>query len=287
MSRREFLGDRGYLTYALGEKYVELAYLQALSIKSTQKNDKYAIIVDRANESLARQYEHVFDKIIAINYTPMDWDMTQHHWALRLTPWRETIMLDADIVFTSSVDHWWPTLRLRDVCLTNQVFDFRGNRITSRRHRKLFDENMLPDVYAGVMYFRYSQFATEFFLLLRLIADSWDWIADEHLVKNDDKRLRIDESVALAARIVGVQNVTLSAPIPTFVHAKSGLWGLSEQQPWYEQLYTECENGLIVGHHIQRLPFHYHHKEWITDDIIRTYERNHIKLPSSDKRIHP
>lgn len=278
MSRREFLGEQGYLTFALGERYVELAYLQALSIKKTQTNNRYAVVVDRANESLARQYESVFDKIVVINHTPVGWDMSQHHSALRFTPWRETIMLDADMIFTASVDHWWPTLRLRDVCLTSQVFDFRGNKITSRRHRKLFDDNLLPDVYAGMMYFRYSSFASEFFLLLRFIADSWDWIANEHLVKNDDKRLRIDESVALAARIMGVQNVTLPVAIPAFVHAKSGLWGLSEQQPWYEQLYTECEDGLIVGHHPQRLPFHYHHKEWVTNDIIRAYERNYEKL---------
>lgn len=283
MSKREFQGDTGYLTFAFGERYVELAYIQALSIKSTQQHSNYAVVVDKANELLAQKYKHVFDKIFVMNHTPRGWDMTQHHWALQITPWRETIMLDADIVFTSSVDHWWPALRLRDVCLTSQVFDFRGNRITSRRHRKLFDENLLPDVYAGVMYFRYSQFASEFFLLLRLIADSWDWIATEHLVKNDDKRLRIDESVALAARIVGVHNVTLPTAIPTFVHAKSGLWGLSEQQPWYEQLYTECEDGLIVGHHSQRLPFHYHHKEWVTDDITRIYERNHSKLTESDQ----
>lgn len=282
MSQREFLEEQGYLTFALGKRYVELAYLQALSIKKTQKMNRYAVVVDQANESFARQHEDVFDKIIVMKYEPKEWDMTQHHWALRFTPWRETIMIDADIVFTSSIDHWWNTLRLRDVCLTNQVFDFQGNRITSRRHRKLFDENLLPDVYAGMMYFRYSQFATEFFLLLKLIADSWDWIATDHLVKNDDKRLRIDESVALAARIMGVQNVTLPVAIPAFVHAKSGLWGLSEQQPWYEQLYTECEDELIVGHHIQRLPFHYHHKEWATDDIIGTYERNHRKLHQGD-----
>lgn len=281
MSQREFLADQGYLTFALGIDYVRLAYLQALSIKTTQTNSNYAVVIDRNSELFAQQYKHVFDKIITIDYLPLEWDMTQHHRALRLTPWRETIMLDADIVFTSSNDHWWSALRLKDVCLTSQVADFRGNRITSRRHRRLFDENLLPDVYAGMMYFRYSQFATEFFLLLSQITQEWEWISAEHLVKNEDDRFRIDEAVSLAARMMGVHNVTLPAAIPTFVHAKSGLWNLSEQQPWYEQLYTECNDKLIVGHHKQRLPFHYHHKEWATDDIIQQHERNYQEFLSS------
>jgi hypothetical protein len=281
MSQRSFRGEQGFLTFALGEKYVKLAYLQALSIKTSQKINNYAVVVDSTNEALAKQYHHVFDKILVINHSPSEWDMTQHYRAFALTPWRETVMLDADILFNESVDHWWPVLRNKDVCLTNQVFNFREELITSRKYRKLFDENLLPDVYAGVMYFRYSQFANEFFFLLREITNNWTWIANDHLIKNDDKRFRIDEAVALAARIMGKEHVTLPIPIPAFVHGKEGLWKLSEQQPWHEQLYVEYDDKLLVGHYPQRLPFHYHHKEWINDDIIRTYERNYQKLSSS------
>lgn len=285
MSQRSFRGEQGYITVALGEKYVKLAYLQALSIKLTQKINNYAIIVDAANEALAKQYQHVFDKILVIDYKPTEWDMTQHYRAFALTPWRETIMLDADIIFTSSVDHWWNAVVLRDVCLTKNVFNFREELITSRKHRKLFDVNLLPDVYAGVMYFRYSQFASEFFTLLKNITINWNWVATEHLIKNEDKRFRIDEAVALASRIMGEEHTTLPIPIPSFVHGKEGLWGLLETQPWHEQLYVEYNDKLIVGHYPQRLPFHYHHKDWITDDIIGTYERNYSQLNTSTRRV--
>lgn len=282
MSKREFKGEQGYITFAIGSKYLKLAYVQAMSIKLTQKNNNYAVIVDKQNEEEAKKYGNVFDQIIVVDYVPVEWDMSQHWQVFPLTPWRETIMLDADIIFPSSIDHWWTALRQRDVCLTNQVRDFREDVVTTRRYRKLFDENLLPDVYGGFVYFRYSQFTVEFFALIKMITANWEWIAKEHLIKNDDLRIRVDEMFALATRIMGVQHLTLPISIPTFVHGKSGAWGLSEQQPWYEQLYTECNgNSLIVGHYQQRLPFHYHHKEWITDDIIRRYERNYEKFTNS------
>lgn len=284
MSQRNFLNEQGYLTFALGEKYVKLAYLQALSIKTSQKINNYAVIVDKSNESLAQQYK-VFDKVIVLDYVPNEWDMTQHYRAFALTPWRETILLEADIIFSTSLDHWWSALRLRDVCLTSQVFNFREDRITSRVHRKLFDINHLPDVYAGVMYFRYSQFSANFFGLLKQITSEWEWFAKEHLIRNENKQFRIDEAVAIAARIIGEELVTLPIPIPAFVHGKSELWDLPWSQPWYELLYAEYDDKLIVGHHYQRLPFHYHHKEWITDDIIRAYERNYSKLSQSNSGI--
>jgi hypothetical protein len=85
---------------------------------------------------------------------------------------------------------------------------------------------------------------------------------------------------------MGKQYVTLPIPIPTFVHGKGGAWGLSEQTPWYEQLYVEWDNSVpIIGHYHQRLPLHYHHKEWITNDIIERYERNYNESYKGIERI--
>lgn len=276
MSKKTFDGEQGYITFALGADYLKLAYLQALSIKTTQKINNYAVIIDKTAKADLDKYAHVFDKVIELDYEVNDWDMTQHYRVFALTPWRETVMVDADIVFNESVDHWWSAMRLRDVCLTREVKDFREDIITSRRCRKLFDENLLPNVYAGFVYFRYTQLAAEFFSLISSISSNWDWIAKEHLIKNDDKRIRIDEVFSLATRIFGIQNVTLPIAIPTFIHGKEVLWNLREHQPWYKQLYVELtKDKLLVGHYNQRLPLHYHHKEWVTENVINRYKRNY------------
>lgn len=284
MSKREFLDQQGYITFAFGEQYLKLAYAQALSIKATQKKNNFAVIVDNSSNAHIEKYSYAFDKVIHINYDAQDWDMSQHWRVFWLTPWKETVMLDADMIFTKSIDHWWDILRLKEVCLTNQIKDFRENTITSRKHRQLFDANLLPDVYAGFMYFRYSEFATEFFSLVKMLFVNWEWIAKEHLIKNENLKIRIDEIFSLATRIIGIQHVTLPGSIPTFVHGKEVLWKLSEQQPWYDQLFTELtDDNFLVGHYKQRLPFHYHHKEWITNDIIEQLERNYKKLTNSSQ----
>ncbi len=282
MSQREFQAEQGYLTFALGEKYLRLAYAQAMSIKLTQKINNCAVIVDKISADNNPQFLKVFDKTIIIDYNPISWDMTQHHRAFGLTPWRETVLLEADMLLPHSIDHWWDTMRLRDVCLTTTVKDFRENIITSRKHRKLFDINLLPNVYAGFVYFKYGQFSQEFFFIVKNIINEWDWFSKEFLIKNEDKRVRIDEVFSIAARIYGIQNVSLPIPIPTFIHGKEGLWGLTEQQPWYDQLFTEWDKHVpLIGHYRQRLPLHYHHKDWITDDVIREYERNYKEFFTS------
>lgn len=282
MSKREFKAEKGFLTFAIGKQYVKLAYIQAMSIKLSQEIKNIAIVVDNESASELEDCLQVFDHVIKINHSPTNWDMTQYWRALQLTPWRETILVEADIIFPTSIDHWWAILQQKEVCITNNVRDFRENKITTRKYRKLFDENLLPDVYAGFMYFRYSQFAVEFFLLIRLIMENWEWISKEHLIKNENYKVRIDEVFSLATRIMGIQNLTLPVPIPTFVHGKCSAWGLSEQLPWYEQLYVEWNNNIpIVGHYHQRLPFHYHYKDWITKDVIKQFERNYQKFIKS------
>lgn len=282
MSKRNFKADQGFLTFAIGKEYVKLAHIQALSIKLTQKINNVAIVVDNESVEELDKYSHVFDHVIKIDHSPSEWDMTQYWRAFQLTPWRETILVEADMIFPTSIDHWWSALQQREVCLTNQVKDFRENTITTRKYRKLFDVNLLPDVYAGLIYFRYTQFSMEFFAVIKSIMENWKWVSKEHLIKNENPTVRIDEVFSLATRIVGIQNVTLPISFPTFTHGKSGAWGLSDNLPWYEQLYVEWYNNVpIIGHYHQRLPLHYHYKEWITEDVINRYERNYFKLNKS------
>lgn len=280
---RQFKAEQGYLSFALGAKYLDCAYVQALSIKCTQKYNNYAVVVDKkTNELIEEDQRKVFDYVHVLDYEPSDWDMSQDWRALSITPWRETIMLNADMIFTTSVDHWWDTLRLREVCFATHIEDFKNQKITSREHRKLFDKNNLPNIYTAFFYFRYSMTATTLFNYVKQIIDNWDFFSKEYLIGNTDSRIRNDEVFAIAAKIIGIEEVTLPHNIPRFVHGKEILWGLSSQSPWYEQLYTEWDGIQIkIGHHPIFTPLHYHHKEWLTNDIRRRFERNYKELNRS------
>ena len=66
-------------------------------------------------------------------------------------------------MFTDDINHWLHALRLRDICLSYNCRDYQGHRVTKTAYRKFFGLNDLPDVYNGMMYFRWSQTAVDFF----------------------------------------------------------------------------------------------------------------------------
>lgn len=281
---REYKGDRGYLTFALGKGYVKHAAAQAMSIKLTQKQvTACAVVVDDiAAAEITDDQRRLFDEIIPVSYKAVGWDMSQECNAWPLTPWRETIKTDADMLFTSSIDHWWQHLQTRGMCITSCIRDFRGNVITSRRHRQLFDENLLPNVYSALTYFNQSEIAYQFFSAARGATIDWPWIAKQHLIKNDDPTLRTDELFAISARIVGEEHVTWPAAFPAFVHMKEEINNLSTSKPWHKQLPCYWENKkFFVGNHQQSLPFHYHHKELLDAGLYESIKRDYRKLVES------
>lgn len=267
---------RGFLTFAIGEDYLRMAYAQALSIKASQTNNNYAVIVDEATFKLVEPKHYlVFDHVGKL-LEPVNNPMEAEWQAYTLTPWDLTIKLDADMLLMSSIDHWWQHLAEHDIVMSTTAIDFRGNKITSRAHRKLFDDNLLPDVYTAFMFFQAGKDSSSIFYYAERFTKAW---ADSG-IQTIDSKLKTDELFAVCARIVGAEKVTLPIALPAFVHGKSELWGLGSV-PWYEQLYTQWDNDkLRVGHHVQSLPFHYHHKEWLTDDIVERLERQHSNTGS-------
>ena len=280
--------DCGFLTFAIGSAYLNMARLQAMTIKITQHRVKnFAVVVDSSTADEIKDADNsMFDEIIIINRSAVDWDMRNEWMAFDLSPWRNTFKTDADMIFPASIDHWWPMLQHRNVVIASKAFDFRGEEITSRWHRRLFDENLLPNAYSAMTFFRYSKEAKLFYDTVRDITNDWDWVASQRLIKNDDPRPRTDEIYALSAQILGAENHLMPSIVPSFVHMKSRLNGLSTLRPWYEQIYNYWEDGaLFVGNIAQTLPFHYHEKEWINGRTIAGINRDYQKSRASDRSI--
>ena len=131
----------GFVTFAVNSKdvdYLELAYLQALNVKATQQNNRYAVIVDPATKELINEnHRSVFDYIIDLpldNYVDTNGPDYSNEWKVfRLTPFKETIKLEADLLFTRSIDHWWTAFRLKNICLSTGTKNYFGINSTIRR----------------------------------------------------------------------------------------------------------------------------------------------------------
>ena len=274
------LAQQGFLTIAQNSDvdYLRLAYVQAMSVKLTMPTAKYAVIVDKPTyEQITDKHRRVFDHIILlpVDYAKNDpWKLANEWQVFNLTPFKETIKVECDILSTRSSEHWWTAFRLRDVVLSLGCRDYQGNPAQSRRYRQVFDDNNLPDTYNGLMYFRYSQLANDFFNMSRQIYANWDFIRD-HVLKNcRDERPTTDVVYAIAANNLGVENCTLpECNFINFTHMKNAINGWPETTPWPDLVISEFNLPMIRINNVNQYhPIHYQYKEWITDDVVERFE---------------
>jgi hypothetical protein len=182
-----------------------------------------------------------------------DWQMFQ------VSPYRQTIKLEADMICASPFDHWWTLFENRDVVISRGARDFYGNQSQSRAYRKTFDDNNLPDLYNAITYWRLSITAREFFQLVRHIFENWTEY--KKILKFADDEASTDLVYAMAACILGEENVTLPIGVgPTIVHMKQHINNL-QGPDWTKELVWE-HNPLRINTVAQHGMFHYYVKEW-------------------------
>ena len=274
--------QKGYVTFAQNTDtvdYLELAYIQALNIKATQKTAKYAVIVDaQTKEKVNEIHRSVFDYIIDL---PMDYNEPTSNWKLAnewqvfyLTPFKETIKLESDLLFTRSIEHWWTAFRLRNIVLSTGCRDYRGHKSYVRKYRKLFDDNKLPDVYNGLMYFRFSREAKQFFDTARTIASNWEYLRDNVLKNCREDSPSTDVLYAITARLIGEDVCTMpSMDFINFVHLKPAINGLAETERVTDIYLKEFDRGMIrIGNINQLSPLHYYEKDFVTTEMKDWYE---------------
>ena len=269
--------QRGFLTVACNTEktdYLHLAYCQALNIKKTQKNSSYAVIVDQNTlTKVTEAHKKVFDYIIIAsdhNFGPFGTEA----FLFELTPFKETIKLESDLLFTRSIDHWIDAFRLRDIVLSVGCKDYQQNSSDVRKYRKVFDDNNLPDVYNGLMYFRFTKTAKDFFDTVKQVYSNWDEISS-NLKNCRDLIPTTDVVFALAANLIGRELCTLpSANFINFVHMKPGINKFSEELNFNEVFVTEFDQGMIRINNINQYhPVHYYDKTFVTDEMLKYYEQ--------------
>jgi hypothetical protein len=266
----------GFLTVACNTEqtnYLQLAYVQALNVKQTQKNNQFAVVVDKATrQKVTDQHKKTFDYIIEApehSFGPYGTEA----FLFELTPFKETIKLESDLIFTRSIDHWIHAFRLRDVMLSTGCRDYKQQIAVSRRYRKAFDDNNLPDIYNGLMYFRFTKTARDFFDTAKKIYSEWNSIVNT--LKNCREEVPSTDIVfALAARTIGEELCTLpSADFVNFVHMKPAINGFNEGLAFDEVFVTEIDHNMIRVNNINQLhPLHYYNKNFVKQ-VAEHYER--------------
>ncbi len=271
---RQFYNQQGFLTFAINNSntdYLRLAYLQALNIKATQKIKNVSVIVDQETLlCVTDKHRRVFEHIIPTNKLENPFANEWHAWWL--TPYKETVKLESDLLFTRSIDHWWDAFRLHEVCLSHGCRNYKQELSTVRKYRQVFDTNNLPDVYNGLMYFRYSETSKKFFNLARQIFENWTAIQQE--LKNCDVPATTDLVYAIAAKLMDEPCYNPSLDFINFVHMKPGIQEWSDDESWMEYCVHGIRDNMIHVNNLNQLhPFHYQDKNYATDELINYYEQ--------------
>ena len=233
--------ERGYLIPAIGDKYVACADRLAASIRWFHPTANITILTQ---EMLPYGDQGGFAN---------DWQV------FAASPYRQTIKLEADMICASPIDHWWTLLENRDLVISQGARTFYDDLAESRYYRKIFDANTLPDVYNAITYWRLSNAAREFFDLVKQIFEQWD--SYKRVLKFPDELPTTDVVYAIAAVILGPENVTLPAGLgPTIVHMKRYINPIQTDN-WTKELVWE-NDPFRINTVAQWGLVHYHVKEW-------------------------
>lgn len=269
---------KGFLVLAQNNKedYVRMASVLAMSLKATQKKHANISIIIEDENQISGRYVQFFDEIFELN------DPGGEHWKIGnkwryfdLTPYEETVVLDADMLFLSDVSDWWEILSQQDFCFTTEVKTFRGETATSDYYRKVFTSNSLPNIYTAFFYFKKNEKSERFFKLVETIFRNWKEFYSRFLQDDVPGFLSGDVAYALALKILGVEDPVFPlSSIPTFVHMKSRLQNAGKMsEDWTKHFDIFFQDGmLMIENYRQYLPFHYFVKSFLTKEIEEFYE---------------
>lgn len=221
----------------------------------------YVACADRLADSIRRWHPSAHITIVTRDMLPHgDLGGYANDWQIfQISPYRQTVKLEADMIAASPIDHWWTMFEHHDVVISQGCRTIYNEPSETRFYRKIFDANNLPDVYNAITYWRLSLTAKEFFGTVRSIFENWDQY--RKMLKFPEDTPSTDVVYAMAAKIMGVETVTLPPGYgPNIVHMKRHHQPI-QGDDWTQELVWE--NNPVRINTVAQFGFvHYHIKDW-------------------------
>jgi hypothetical protein len=257
--------------------YPAMAYALAISIKNTQKEgyDRVAIVINDKSKLERFKSLWVFDHIIE-KELPAHWD--GRSWMDKLTPFDQTVCLDADMLFTRDYSHWIDYfIENSELYIANRSYTYRDEIVKDEHYRKAFIKNDLPNLYSFWTFFKKdSELVNEFFTLGRAIINNPVEFSNLYLTAHKPKVVGTDEAFALSAKLLDVaDDISYDLDFPRVTHLKP----LIQNWPWEAEtvsdhvgFYLNKTGKLKIGNYQQHNIIHYVEKDKMTDEYINVLE---------------
>lgn len=186
----------GILIFAQGEVYEKCALVLEKSLKI---HNNFPVYI--ASE---------FDNDLAAD---SDWKVENRCMAYDISPFDNTYVFDADTIVLEKL----PEI-VADLAFIDTPIDHKGNIVLKDiKHRKVFIENNLPNVYTGMYYFTKNENNKKFFEVVKHITKNWDTYINAMDVK--PKHLSMDVAFSLALKLTQTKYFNCAQDI-NFVHGK-------------------------------------------------------------------
>jgi hypothetical protein len=256
--------------------YLNMAYVLAMSIKITQKEgyDKVALVIDDKSRLDRLKSPWVFDQVIEWNEAK-GWDGRSHMDLL--SPWENTICLDADMIFFRDISHCIDYfVENCELYVPSKVYTYRGEIVTDNFYRKCFEANELPNLYSMFTFFKKTDTSKLFFEINRNIIKDPDSFAECFFMRHIPKVIGTDEAFALSAQILDISDqITYDLQFPKIVHMKTMVqnWSYSaEKFTDHVGFYLSRSGQLKIGNFQQHDIVHYVEKDLITEEYVSIFE---------------
>lgn len=265
--------SKGFLVVAQNGQYdyVRMAYALSMSLKLSQSTHSNLSIMVNEGETVRRK--KMFDKIIQVPKVDNTWKIQNKWQYFWLSPYDETIVLDADMLFFNDISHWWEVLKDKELEFTTTTKNYRDETTTSDYYRKTFTKNKLPNLHTALFYFKKTDVVESYFNMVKIIFHNWEAFY-ERFLKDPPKFLSGDVVYAIAAKII--YNRKWDSPL-TFTHMRSRLQDDDIVSDWNKELpsFFTSYHGRIelkINNFNQVYPFHYIKKDFLSEEVVNLYE---------------
>ena len=257
--------------------YLRQAYALALSIKIYCGKDQKVFVMTDAE--VPEKYKKVFDDIVSIPWGDMAenslWKIENRWKMYHMSPYDETIVMDADCIVTRDITHWWDILEGRSVCYASEPVTYTGQSMTSNYYRKTFVANDLPMVYNTVHYFKKCDEAKAFYEMVEVIVNNWEEFYLRYAPEKYQKWSSMDLNCAIAAKLLGMENEIVDPNFIPFIHMKPHSQGWKNiPNKWTNVIgsYISNDGVLKLGNHRIDDVLHYVEDDFLTDKKIAVLE---------------
>lgn len=283
---------RGYLTIAENGPsgdYLRMAYALALSLKATQASVNNLSVAVTPGTDVPPYYREVFDQVIELPWEDHAvnelWKIHNKWKVFHITPYDETVLLDADMLFPLDVSGWWDFLARKDAWVCTNIKTYRGETPLRNPYRTQWNINRLPDIYTAFFYFKKVDLVYDYFKIVEKVYKDWDFFYHTRaswgqIFPDFPKNVSGDLAFSVAMRLMDTTHLFTDSviDIPAFVHMKSKVQNILSDQ-WMDEKWTEHllpivreDGSIMISNYMQNYPFHYHDKSFLTDDVIANLE---------------